>query len=38
MGTHVQSYDGQIKWIHFLIEDNDLLKNTPLFGIKPALM
>ena len=26
MGTYVQCYDGQIKWMYFLIEDNDLLK------------
>ena len=24
--AHVQSYDGQTKWMHFLIEDDELLE------------
>ena len=24
--TYIKSYDGQIKWMYFLIEDDDLLK------------
>ena len=24
--AHVKSYDGQTKWVYFLIEDNDLLE------------
>ena len=24
--AHVKSYDGQTKWMYFLIEDNDLLE------------
>ena len=36
--AYVQSDDGQSKWMHCLIEDDDLLyKNIILFGIKPAL-
>ena len=36
--TYVKSYDGQIKWMYFLIENDDLLKNIILFGIKSALI
>ena len=37
--THnVKRYDGQTKWMHFLTEDDDLLKNIILFGIKSALI
>ena len=25
--SYVNSYDGQTKWMYFLIEDNDLLEN-----------
>ena len=25
--TYVKSYDGETKWIYFLIEDDELLKN-----------
>ena len=25
--TYVKSYDGEIKWVNFLIKDDDLLKN-----------
>ena len=31
-------YDGQTKWIYFLIEDDDLLENIILFGIKSVLI
>ena len=33
-----KSYDGQIKWMFFVIEDNDLLENIMLFGIKWTLI
>ena len=36
--AYVKSYDGQTKWIYFFIEDDDLLKNIILFGIKSALI
>ena len=36
--AYVKSYDGQIKWMYFLIENDDLLKNIILFGIKSALI
>ena len=32
--TDVKSYDGQTKWMYFLIENNDLLEI--LFGLKSA--
>ena len=34
--AYVKSYDGQTKWMYFLIEDDDLLEkyNIILFGIK----
>ena len=25
--AYVKSYEGQTKWMHFLIEDDDLMKN-----------
>ena len=31
--AYVKSYDGQTKWMYFLIEDDDLLENIILFGI-----
>ena len=34
MSTYVKSY-GEIKWMYFLIEDDELLKN--IFGRKPAI-
>ena len=34
----VKSYNEQTKWICFLIEDDNLLKNIILFGIKPILI
>ena len=36
--TYLKSYDGQTKWMDFLIEDDDLLKNIILFGIKSVLI
>ena len=36
--AYVKSYDGQTKLMHFLIEDDVLLKNIILFGIKSALI
>ena len=35
--AEVKSYDGRIKLIYFLIEDDDLLENIILFGIKPDI-
>ena len=36
--AYVRSYDGQIKLMYFLIEDDDLLKNMILFGIQSVLI
>ena len=36
--AYVKSYDGQTKWMHFLIVDDDLMKNIILFEIKSALI
>ena len=36
--AYVKSYDGQTKQIYFLIEDDDLLKNIILFGIKSVVI
>ena len=36
--AYVKSYDGQTKWMCFLIVHDDLLKNVKLFGIKSALI
>ena len=35
--TYVESYDGQTKWMYFLIEDNDVLEKR-YFGIKSVLI
>ena len=35
ISTYVKSY-GEIKWMYFLIEDDELLKN--IFGRKPAIV
>ena len=35
--AYVKSYDGQTKWMYYLIEDDDFQKNV-LFGIKSALI
>ena len=32
--SYATSFDGQTKWIYYLIKDDDLLKNIILFGIK----
>ena len=32
--AYEKSYDEQTKWMYFLIEDDDLLKNITLFWIK----
>ena len=34
MSAFVKIHNGQIKWMYFLIEDDNLLKNIILFGIK----
>ena len=31
--AYVRSYDGQIKWMYFLIEDDDVSEKIILFGI-----
>ena len=36
--AYVKSYDGLTKWMYFLIEDNYLLKNIIVFGIKSPLI
>ena len=36
--AYVKSYDGQTKWMYFLIEDDELLENIILFGTKSALI
>ena len=36
--AYVKCYDGQTKWMYFLIEDDDLLKNIILFEIKSVLI
>ena len=36
--AYVKGYDDQTKWMYFLIEDDYLLKNIMLFGVKPALI
>ena len=36
--AYVKSYDGLTKWMYFLIEDDDLLKQIILLGIKPVLI
>ena len=33
----IKSYDGRIKLIYFLIEDDDLLKNIILISINPDI-
>ena len=38
MNTYVKSYDGQTKWIYILINNDKLLKNIMLFGIKSVLV
>ena len=35
--AYVKSYDGQTKWMYFLIED-DNLRSKKLFGIKSVLI
>ena len=38
MSANLKSYGGQNKWMYFLIQDDDLLENIILFGIKSALI
>ena len=38
ISAYVKSHDGQTKWMYFLIEEDDLLKNVILFGIKSVLI
>ena len=34
----VKGYDGQAKWLYFLLADHNYLENIILFGIKSALI
>ena len=36
--AYVKIYDGQTKWMYFLIEDDDLLGKITLFEIKSSLV
>ena len=36
--AYVKSYDGQTKWMYFLIEDGDLLEKYDSIWIKSALI
>ena len=36
ISAYVKSHDGE--WMYFLIEEDDLLKNVILFGIKSVLI
>ena len=36
--AYVKGFDGETKWMHFLIEDDNLLENIALFGIKSVLI
>ena len=36
--AYVKLYDGQTKWMYFLIKDDDILENIILFGIKSLLI
>ena len=35
---HVKRYVGETKWMYFLIEDNELLKNIMIFGKNSAIV
>ena len=35
--AYVKSYDGQTKWIYFLIEYDHIFKRVVMFGIKSEL-
>ena len=36
--TSVQSYDGEAKWMNFLIKDASLLKNIQIVGLKSVIV
>ena len=36
--TYVKSYDSKTKWIYFSIEEDILLKNMTIFGMKSAIV
>ena len=36
--VHVKSYDGEIKWIQFSIEDDDILKSIMIFGTRSEII
>ena len=35
--AYVKRYDEQAKWMYFLVENDELLENIILFGIKSTL-
>ena len=35
---YIKCYDGETKWIYFLIEDGELLKNIMIFAIKSGIV
>ena len=37
-GAYVKSYDVETKWMHFSIEDDELLENMLIFGIMSAIV
>ena len=36
--TYVKRHDGQTKWMYIFIEDEELIENITLFGVKTALI
>ena len=38
MSAYVKSYIGPTKWMQFLLEDDDALKNLIIFVKKPSLI
>ena len=36
--TYVKSYDSKTKWVYFSIEEDKLLKNMTIFGMKSAIV
>ena len=38
MSAYVKSFNGESKWIHFLIENDELLKNVMTFWINSKIV
>ena len=38
ISAYVKNYDGQTKWMYFLIEDDDILEVIILFEVKSVLI